>query len=127
MAVARKKTALYLDERLMESAKLIAAASGKHAYEVIEEALRAYVVARREEAGRRMHELLKEVAERQEREGVPRLSDGEAMALAAEELRMVRAERTRHEQPIERRSPPAERPNWGPFRRRDPTGEVEGL
>ena len=114
MAVARKKTALYLDERLMQSAKLIAAASDKHDYEVIEEALRAYVAARREEAGRRMHDLLEEIADRQEREGVPRLSDEEAMALAAEELRVVRAERTRHEQlATERRTPPAERPSWG--------------
>ena len=95
MAVARKKTALYLDERLMQSAKLIATTSGKHDYEVIEEALREHLVARRKEAGQRMLQLLDEIAERQEREGVPRLSDEEAMALATEELRAVRAERAR--------------------------------
>ena len=93
--MARKKTALYLDEKLMQSAKLLAATSGKHDYEVIEEALREYVVARREEAGRRMHELLEEVAGWQEREGLPRLSDAEAAALAAEELRAVRTQRRR--------------------------------
>ncbi|MDA8395870.1 MAG: hypothetical protein M0T72_11670 [Candidatus Dormibacteraeota bacterium] len=93
MAAARKKTALYLDEKLMQSAKLLATTSGKHDYEVIEEALREYVVARREEAGRRMHELLEEVSRWQEREGVPRLTDAEAAAVAAEELRAVRAER----------------------------------
>lgn len=95
MAIARKKTALYLDERLMQSAKLLATTSGKHDYEVIEEALREYVVARREEAGRRMHELLEEISAWQEREGVPRLTDAEAAALAAEEVRATRAERRR--------------------------------
>jgi len=95
MAVARKKTALYLDEKLMQSAKLLATTSGKHDYEVIEEALREYVVARREEAGRRMHELLDEIAGWQERESVPRLTDAEAAALAASELHAVRAERRR--------------------------------
>jgi hypothetical protein len=95
VVVARKKTALYLDEKLMQSAKLLAATSGKHDYEVIEEALREYVVARREEAGRRMHELLEEISGWQERQGVSRLTDAEAAALAAEELRAVRAERRR--------------------------------
>ena len=95
VVVARKKTALYLDEKLMQSAKLLATTSGKHDYEVIEEALREYVVARREEAGRRMHELLAEIAEWQERESVPRLTDAEAAALAASELHAVRAERRR--------------------------------
>ena len=70
MAVARKKTALYLDEHLMQRAKLIATTSGKHDYEVIEEALREYVATRRKEAGQRMLQLFEETAEWQEREAL---------------------------------------------------------
>ncbi len=95
MPVTRRKTALYLDEKLLQSAKLMATANGKHDYEVIEEALREYVTARRLEAGRRMLRLLEDVASRQEREGVPTLSDGEAAAIADEALREVRAKRGR--------------------------------
>ncbi len=95
MAVARRKTALYLDEKLMQSAKLIATASGKHDYEVIEEALLEYVTARRGEAGRRMLQLLDEIDGRQEREGLPTLSDEEASGVAGNELRAVRAGRGR--------------------------------
>jgi len=93
MAVARKKTALYLDEKLMQSAKLMATTSGKHDYEVIEEALREYVAARRQEAGRRIQELFDDIAVRQEREGVPPLSEEEAIAIAREELDAMRTER----------------------------------
>ena len=93
MAVARKKTALYLDEKLMQSAKLMATTSGKHDYEVIEEALREYVAARRQEAGRRIQELFDYIAVRQEREGVPPLSEEEAIAIAREELDAMRTER----------------------------------
>lgn len=64
---------------------------------MIEEALREHVATRRKEAGQRMLHLLEEIAEWQEREGVPRLSDEEAMALASEELRAVRAERKRRQ------------------------------
>jgi len=35
MAVARKKTALYRDADLIQTAKLIAATEGKHDYEVM--------------------------------------------------------------------------------------------
>ena len=93
MAVARKKTALYLDEKLIQSAKLIATTTGKHDYEVIEEALEEYVAARRDEARRQITELLDGIAARHEREGIPPLTDEEAMAIAGEELHAMRTER----------------------------------
>ena len=91
MAASRRKTALYLDEKLMQSAKPMAVASGKHDYEIIEEALRDYVTSRRREAGRRMLQLLDEIDGRQEREGLPALSDEEASGVAGQEHQAVRA------------------------------------
>lgn len=93
MATARKKTTLYLDEKLMRTATLIATASGKHDYEVIEEALAEYVATRRDEARRQMIQLLDDLAARHDREGIPSLDDEEALAIAYQELHAMRAER----------------------------------
>ena len=78
--MARKKTTVYIDESLLRKAKVTAARSGKHHYEVIEAALRRYL------------EL--EVVERvwARNAGQP-LSPDEALALAYEELDAIRAER----------------------------------
>jgi hypothetical protein len=98
MAVARKKTALYLDADLVQTAKLIAATEGKHDYEVIEEALEEYIAARRERARRQALDLFDRIAARHAREGVPPLTDDEAMRLANDEIHAMRAERRQREQ-----------------------------
>jgi hypothetical protein len=98
MAVARKKTALYLDAELVQTAKLIAATEGKHDYEVIEEALAEYVAARRERAQRQALDLFDRIAARHAAEGIPPLTDEEAMQLANEELHAMRAERRQRKQ-----------------------------
>jgi hypothetical protein len=97
MAVVRKKTALYLDADLVQTAKLIATAAGKHDYEVIEEALEEYVASRHERARHQALDLLDRIAARQVREGIPPLTDDEAMHLANEELHAMRAERRKGE------------------------------
>ena len=93
MAVARKKTALYLDPDLVRTAKLIAATEGKHDYEVIEEALEEYVAARRERAQRQALDLFDRIEARHAAEDIPPLTDDEAIQLANEELHAMRAER----------------------------------
>ncbi len=39
----REKTTIYIDEALLRAAKVAAARSGKHEYEVVEEALRRHL------------------------------------------------------------------------------------
>jgi hypothetical protein len=41
--MSRKKTTIYLEPGLLTAAKALAARSGRHEYEVIEDALRAYL------------------------------------------------------------------------------------
>lgn len=41
--MARKKTTVYIDETLLRAAKVAAARSGKHEYEIFEEALRDHL------------------------------------------------------------------------------------
>lgn len=41
--MARKKTTVYIDESLLRAAKVAAARSGKHEYEIFEEALRRHL------------------------------------------------------------------------------------
>lgn len=41
--MTRKKTTVYIDETLLRAAKVAAARSGKHEYEVFEEALREHL------------------------------------------------------------------------------------
>jgi hypothetical protein len=78
--MARRKTTVYIDEVLLRAAKVAAARSGKHEYEVFEEALR--------------HHLgLAGVVERIWAEITPQdaPTEGEAARIAAEELASVRA------------------------------------
>ena len=98
MAIDRKKTSLYLDRQLVQTTKMIALNTGKHEYEIIEEALREYVDARREDARRDALTLLDEVADRHEREGASSLTDDETMAMVIKEINVLRAERP-HAQP----------------------------
>jgi Arc/MetJ family transcription regulator len=41
--VSRRKTTVYLDEDVLRAAKVTAARTGRHDYEIVEEALRRYL------------------------------------------------------------------------------------
>ena len=73
--MAKTKTTVYLDEDILRSAKVLAARTGKKDYEVVEEALRAY--------------LGMEVLDRAWR-GAD-MSEDEALRLAIEEVHRFRA------------------------------------
>jgi hypothetical protein len=81
--MARKKTTVYIDEGLLRAAKVAAARSGKHDYEVFEDALRRHLGF----AGT-IERIWAGIPE----QSAP--SDEEAARIAAEELAAVRAERT---------------------------------
>ena len=76
--MARLKTTTYIDERLKRAAKQAAVRSGLKEYEVYEEALRRYL------GWDILDELLSKHSE---------LTEDEAMRIAVEEVRQVRAER----------------------------------
>jgi hypothetical protein len=80
--MARKKTTVYLEEGLIRQAKVTAARTGKHDYEVIEAALRRY--------------LGLEVVDRVwARNAAEPLDPDEALARAYAELEAMRVERAR--------------------------------
>lgn len=84
----RKKTTVYLDGDLLTAVKVLAASTGRRDYEVLEEALRAYM--RRDEVAssrQRLRELLDRVAERSD------LEEDEALELAYGEVRARRRSR----------------------------------
>jgi predicted transcriptional regulator len=88
MALPRKKTTVYLDPEILRSAKILAAASGRHDYEIIEDAIRDYVRAHGiTSSGATLRELMAQLAARSH------LSDEEAMQLANDELSAARRER----------------------------------
>lgn len=77
--MARKKTTVYLEEGLLRQAKIAAARSGRHDYEVIESALQRY--------------LGLEVVDRVwARNAATPLDPDEALSLVYAELRAARAE-----------------------------------
>lgn len=85
MALPRKKTTVYLNPEILRSAKILAAASGRHDYEVIEDAIREYLqVHGVSSSGASLRELMDQVTTRTE------LSDEEAMQLANDELHATR-------------------------------------
>jgi predicted transcriptional regulator len=43
MAITRKKTTVYLDLELLRAVKVVAASSGRHDYEILEDAVRQYL------------------------------------------------------------------------------------
>lgn len=86
--MARRKTTVYLDPDLLTATKVLAASSGRREYEVIEDALRAYMRAEETaESHRQLLELLARVHQRSD------LTEDEAMKLAVEEVHAVRSER----------------------------------
>lgn len=76
--MARKKTTVYLDEDLLRGAKVLAARTDRKDYEVLEEALRAYLGVA----------VLERVWSRGD------LSDEQALDVAYEELGAMREART---------------------------------
>lgn len=79
--MTRKKTTVYVDEALLRSAKIAAARSGKHEYEVFEEALRRHLG---------FTETVERIWAGITPEEAP--SEEEAARIAGEELTAVRAE-----------------------------------
>lgn len=85
---ARKKTTVYLDPTLLKAVKVQAAVSGRHDYEVVEDALRRYLGStERGPATPALVTLLDELS----RDHEP-IGDDEAMRIAYEELHAYRAE-----------------------------------
>lgn len=90
MAITRKKTTVYLDPELLRAVKIVAASSGRHDYEVLEDAVRQYLRTSQTEASRQeLRELLDRLGQQQP------VSDEEALELAYAELHTAR--RTRHQ------------------------------
>lgn len=86
----RKKTTVYLDAELLTAAKMIAVSSGRKDYEVLEDALRGYLLAHRTESARaRLSELLDSIAAKAD------LGDDDALKMAYAELDSARRDRAR--------------------------------
>jgi hypothetical protein len=88
MAIARRKTTVYLDPELLRAIKVLAASTGRHDYEVVEDALRRYLRSLSSEAGRQdLGDLLRLL------DGRADLTDDAALSLAYSELRAARRAR----------------------------------
>jgi hypothetical protein len=86
--MARKKTTIYLEPDLLTATKTLAASSGRREYEVIEDALRAYMRSDEAAAGRReLRAMLDRWAE--DDHG---LDEDEAIELATREVHAYRRE-----------------------------------
>jgi Arc/MetJ family transcription regulator len=97
--MARHKTTLYIDDDVRAATKVAAVAAKKTESEIVEEALRQYLKTDDAERHRQsIRDLFDRIAEYQAAQGVPPLTDDEAMQLANEELHAMRAERRRREQ-----------------------------
>jgi hypothetical protein len=88
-SMARKKTTIYLEPELLTATKTLAASSGRREYEVIEDALRAYMRSDEAAAGRQeLRAMLDRWAEHD-----TGLSEDEAIELADREVHAYRRER----------------------------------
>jgi Arc/MetJ family transcription regulator len=88
--MAKRKTTLYIDDDVMTATKATAMAMHSTDSAFVEDALRAYLKTSRAEAARGD---LRAVLDRLAAQNPDDLSDEEAMELAVEEVRAVRAER----------------------------------
>lgn len=90
--MARRKTTYYIDEGVLTASKMTAAAAQRSESQLVEDALRAYVVeeGRGEAAREDLRKLLEELRARPE---LGDLDDKASMALAVQETRAVRRER----------------------------------
>jgi predicted transcriptional regulator len=88
MAIARKKTTIYLDPELHRAAKVLAASTGRREYEVLEDALRQYLHGSTSNSSRQaLRGLLDRFAGRSD------VGDDDAMSLAYAELHQARHDR----------------------------------
>jgi hypothetical protein len=86
--MTRTKTTIYLESELLSATKALAASSGRREYEIVEDALRAYMCSEQAaQARQELRDLLDRVAERAQ------LSDEEAMQIAVDEVHAHRRER----------------------------------
>jgi hypothetical protein len=92
--VARRKTTYYIDESVLVAAKMTAAATHRSESQLVEEALRRYVVeeGHGEAAREDLRRLLDELRARPELDD---LDDEQSLALAARETRAVPGARRR--------------------------------
>jgi hypothetical protein len=92
--MARRKTTYYIDEGVLTAAKMTAVATQRSESQLVEDALRAYVVdeGRADAAREDMRRLLDEL---RARPGLNDLDDEQSMALAVSETRTVRQNRTK--------------------------------
>jgi hypothetical protein len=90
--MAKRKTTYYIDEGVLTATKMTAAAAQRSESQLVEDALRAYVVeqGRGEAAREDLRRLLEDLRARPELDD---LDDEQAMALAVRETRAVRQER----------------------------------
>lgn len=90
--MARRKTTYYIDEGVLTAAKMTAVATHRSESQLVEDALRAYVVeqGRGEAAREDMRRLLDELQARPE---IGDLDDEQSIALAVRETRAVRRAR----------------------------------
>jgi hypothetical protein len=90
--MARRKTTYYIDEGVLTATKMTAVATHRSESQLVEDALRAYVVdeGRGEAAREDMRRLLDELRARPE---LNDLDDEQTMALAVSETRAARRER----------------------------------
>lgn len=82
--MAKAKTTVYLDEDVLRRTRIAAARQGKRDSEIVEEALRSYLV----------RNVLESIWSHQREQGIA-LSEEEALELAYGELRAMRQERDR--------------------------------
>ena len=92
--MGKRKTTLYIDDDVMTATKMTAVAMRRSESALVEDALRTYLGAGRAEAARTN---LRSVLDRLAAQNPDDLTDEEAMQLAVEEVRAVRAERRRRE------------------------------
>jgi hypothetical protein len=87
--MARQKTTVYLESDLLRATKTLAASSGRREYEVIEDALRAYM---RSDAGAEGRRQVREMLDRWagSDDGV---DEDEAMRVAVDEVHAHRREK----------------------------------
>lgn len=90
--MARRKTTYYIDEGVLTATKMTAVATRRSESQLVEDALRAYVVeeGRGDAAREDLRRLLDELRARPE---LTDLGDEQSMALAVKETRAVRRER----------------------------------
>lgn len=83
-----ERTETKMDRELLEALRRRAAEEGRDEYEVLEDAARSYLGRSRAS----ITELIERARERREREGIPELSEEEAMRIAVAEQHAHRSE-----------------------------------